>query len=157
MSDFNQHTKGNNISNDIIIIPIDSETTCPAKHHIHHPWTHLDHQDQTIVITKNLHYHHRNHLSNHLCHHLKLTHLPLHHHKNPSQRAVQRGSPLVHPMASKRELVVKSNLFRPRNSLFQVIIWPQMVLHRHLERGAAERCACLGDTETDNFPGFSNE
>ena len=121
-------------------------------HHIHHPWTHLDHQDQTIVITKSIRHHHRNHLSNHLCHHLNLTHL--HHHKNPSQRAVQRGSLLVHHMASKRRQVAIISLNRPKNLVFQVIIWPQMVLHRHLERGAAERCACLGDTETDSFPGF---
>ena len=32
----------------------------------------------------------------------------------------------------KAGLVGKSNLFRPRNPLFQVIIWPYMVRHRHL-------------------------
>ena len=84
-------------------------------------------------------------------------HLMVSENTNPSQRAVQRGSLLVQPKASKRGLVGKSNLFRPRNLQFQVIIWPWMVLHRHLVRGAAEQCACLGDTETDNFPGFSNE
>ena len=102
-------------------------------------------------------FHHRNHLLNHLCHQLKLAHLPLHHLKNPSQRVVQRGSLLVQPKASKRGLVGKSNLFRPRNPLFQVIIWPSMVQHHHLERGAAGQCAFLGDTETTNFSGFSSK
>ena len=89
--------------------------------------THVLNQQPCFVLSRD-----RNHLLNHLCHHLKLAHLPLHHLKNPSQRAVQRGSLLVQPKASKRGLVGKSNLFRPRNPQFQVIIWPRMVLHRHL-------------------------
>ena len=78
-----------------------------------------------------------------------------------SQKPIPASSPRRLSAGTTQGLKVgasgKSNLFRPRNLQFQVIIWPRMVLHRHLERGAAGQCACLGDTETDNFPGFLNE